>query len=363
MIRYGVICQTFGASGFGLSAAACALTAHLPQPPVTAVSIMPRESGEPDGLPIAHLGGNRLDRVLRRAPGLVPHLLANHVQLVHLHGVWTWAVAAVPALQRHGIRVVISPHGMFEPYIRAQKPARKWLINRLFQRAAVAGADAVHALNTHEALMTADYLNAPHRRCVVIGNGVVAPSLAPPPAGPRVFLYCGRFDPKKDLDRLLDAWERAALPPDEARLDLAGDGDGAYAQRIRERASAMPGVRLLGRVGGPTKAEAFAASHVGILTSHSEGQPIALLESLACGRPVIATTGCRLAVGMGAESAPGWLADDVPGIAKAIRAAVALAPDAAADLGRRSRAHITTHHDWTASGTRMWALYQELIGR
>ncbi|MFC3890521.1 glycosyltransferase [Lentzea rhizosphaerae] len=101
-------------------------------------------------------------------------------------------------------------------------------------------------------------------------------------AGPDVpvALCPARLEPQKRHDVLLDAW---ALVPGDAELWLAGDGSlrGALEARGVDR------VRFLGT--RTDVRDLLEAADVTVLTSDWEGMPIALLESLAAGRPVVAS--------------------------------------------------------------------------
>jgi glycosyltransferase involved in cell wall biosynthesis len=98
-----------------------------------------------------------------------------------------------------------------------------------------------------------------------------------------VALCLARMERPKRHDLLLDAWRHLA---GEEILLLAGDGSQRaqleqHAYPIRDR------VRFLGnRSDVPTL---LAAADVTVLISDSEGLPLAILESLAAGRPVVAS--------------------------------------------------------------------------
>jgi glycosyltransferase involved in cell wall biosynthesis len=105
-----------------------------------------------------------------------------------------------------------------------------------------------------------------------------------PPSRSRTILYVGRLETEKGLDTLLDAWD--ARSSSEFELVLVGDGKLGPALRRRTPL----GVRLTGSL--PRK-EVLAW----MLRSRSlvfpsvlyEGQPIVVLEALACGLPILAS--------------------------------------------------------------------------
>ncbi|SFQ99564.1 Glycosyltransferase involved in cell wall bisynthesis [Lentzea waywayandensis] len=95
-----------------------------------------------------------------------------------------------------------------------------------------------------------------------------------------VALCPARLEPQKRHDVLLDAW---AQIPGDAELWLAGDGS----LRASLEARAPGRVRFLGT--RTDVRDLLEAADVTVLTSDWEGMPIALLESLAADRPIVAS--------------------------------------------------------------------------
>jgi glycosyltransferase involved in cell wall biosynthesis len=110
-------------------------------------------------------------------------------------------------------------------------------------------------------------------------RATVRKSLGTPPDVP-VALCPARLEPQKRHDVLLDAWARV---PGDAELWLAGDG--SLRPELEERAGDR--VRFLGT--RTDVRDLLEAADVTVLTSDWEGMPIALLESLAAGRPIVAS--------------------------------------------------------------------------
>ncbi len=105
------------------------------------------------------------------------------------------------------------------------------------------------------------------------------------PNGAILVGHVGRFDSIKRHEDLFEAAEtlRAADPP----VFFAFAGDGPLLERFRVRAARLGNVLLLSNI---TDVAAFLRSiDIFVLCSEHEGTPQALLEALACGRPVIAT--------------------------------------------------------------------------
>ena len=143
-------------------------------------------------------------------------------------------------------------------------------------------------------------LEVPKERVTIVPNGVDAAVFHPrgkaqaraalgiAPAGSLV-VFVGRLEPQKGVSELLRAFElvRAARP--DVRQALVGDG--VMRREVDAIAQASggallaPGARPLGEV-----ADWLAACDVFTLPSWAEGTPNAVLEALASGRPVVASS-------------------------------------------------------------------------
>ena len=105
-----------------------------------------------------------------------------------------------------------------------------------------------------------------------------------PPSRSRTILYVGRLEPEKGLNTLLDAWEAW----DSSGLELVLVGDGILGPELRRRA--RPGVRLTGSLPRDDVLAWMRRSRALVFPSVLyEGQPIVVLEALACGLPVLAS--------------------------------------------------------------------------
>ncbi len=173
----------------------------------------------------------------------------------------------------------------------------------LLQRHAVRNTSRFVANSSMGRRYLLDRLGAPPERVVLVRNGV---DLAPPKASRAVWrswLGVGRFDvavtmvanltSTKDHLTLLRAWSIVqtcmAAHSVRAWLLLAGrEGDTAFDVRLwAQRLGLQHCVRFLGAV--HDVAGLLQASDVAVLSSHSEGCPNCVLESMACGLPVAGT--------------------------------------------------------------------------
>ena len=125
----------------------------------------------------------------------------------------------------------------------------------------------------------------------VVSNATAIPMAPRPPRtadGPLRFITVGRLSPEKGYDVLIDAAARLAARGLPFHLDIIGDGHlRAALQRQIDDAGLQAHVTLLGpRADIP---DLLAQADVFVLSSHSEGLSIALLEAMGSGLAVIAT--------------------------------------------------------------------------
>jgi glycosyltransferase involved in cell wall biosynthesis len=170
--------------------------------------------------------------------------------------------------------------------------AERWLSRSLVRYVAVSDqlAEAVHR---HERI--------PRERLAVIPNGVadLPPADAGEVAALRTALVGARPGPvvgvaarlvwEKGLDVLLRAWAaRRAAPAERGTLVLAGEGPERSAlERLVKELGIGDSVVLPGTI---TRVACFYRMlDLFVLSSVSEGLPMALLEAMAAGLPIVAT--------------------------------------------------------------------------
>ncbi len=153
----------------------------------------------------------------------------------------------------------------------------------------------------------------------------------------RLVVYVGRLVPEKGLRELIEAC--AACGADEPKLQLALVGEGPMRSEIDARIAALPAlrVRLPGAQGPAEVARWMTAADVVTLPSYSEGHPNVLVEALACGRPVVATTVGGIPEVVDGDSGVLVPARDVGALADGLRAALVRDWDEAALSRRFSR--------------------------
>jgi glycosyltransferase involved in cell wall biosynthesis len=196
---------------------------------------------------------------------------------------------------------------------------------------------------------------------------VVPNSVPLPPAPDRAaeepgrVLFLGQLERRKGVYELLEAF--AALLPafPAARLVLGGQGEVAQLRRRAAELGIEGRVVLLGWIDGPEKQAELARAAVFCLPSHAEGLPMAMLEAMAAGKPVVVTPvgGILDAVQHGANGllvAPGQVAQLAGALGR-------LLGDAGLRrrLGQAARATIAARFDAAVVSGRISDIYRELI--
>ncbi|OGO20956.1 MAG: hypothetical protein A2Z15_02870 [Chloroflexi bacterium RBG_16_50_11] len=113
----------------------------------------------------------------------------------------------------------------------------------------------------------------------------------------KVILFLGRLHQTKGIDLLINAFAGLAKDLSDARLVVAGPDDG-YLPALKNLTAELKleeKVIFTGPVYGEQKLAAYVDADVYALTSSFEAFGISILESLACGTPVVVTDRCGIA--------------------------------------------------------------------
>lgn len=310
---------------------------------------------------------------LRVAPALDMVLRGDPAQLLHLQGLWLYpSIAALRWRRRTRRPVVISAHGMLDPWALRNSEWKKRLALAFFERENLECAACLHALNSAEKeAIRAFGLKAP---VAVIPNGVVLPEKEEAFCRPvclareerKVLLFLGRIHPKKGISETLKAWAmlRTTDPKlvDDWVLMVAGWDDGGHVGKLKREAADLDlgnSVSFVGPVFGTEKDRLLAGVDAFILASHSEGQPMAVLEAWSHSVPVFMTRACNLPEGFD-KGAAVELPTDPVGIARKL--SEALSDPLLPSLGTAGRDLVTTDFSWPAVARELAAVYAWTMG-
>ena len=220
----------------------------------------------------------------RSACTLLRALRRSRPDVVHCHNK-TPTIRAAAVARLAGSRAVISTrHGLVAPPWRLRRELRFWIVAAMLCDRVVAVCDAAWRNMTARARPVA-------HRIVTIRNGATAPLVSDQPVAPRAgftLISVGRLVRAKSFDTLIRAVALARDAVPDLRLWIVGAGhEGPALERLCVELGLGSVVRFYGErrnVGSWLR-----AADVFVLSSVSEGLPIALLEAMAAGLPAIVT--------------------------------------------------------------------------
>lgn len=225
-------------------------------------------------------------------------LLLNriHPNIIHVNCCWLPCSALTQKwAQALGYKVILSPHGMLEPWIVARHYwTKKVPALLLYQRAAIKNADYLHSTAESEKanLLKLGY----NKKIEIIANGIDINSIQLKSTWKKnkKILFLSRIHIKKGIEFLLDAISKLKDKLQGYTIYIAGEGEVKYIQSLKEKAEVLGINNLIffcGGVYGEKKWKLFREADLFILPTYSENFGIVVAEALASGTPVITTKG------------------------------------------------------------------------
>jgi glycosyltransferase involved in cell wall biosynthesis len=315
----------------------------------------------------------------RFSPLLVRQLLkiqSHGREIVHSHGLWTYTSYIAGVLRTQWkCPLVVSPHGSLEPFALKISPRKKALALRFYERHNIMTASCLWSLSEQEkaSIQTYGYTGP----VAIIPNGVnravecsteeiadfrARHNIAP---GSRVLLFLSRIARKKNLPLLLRTFARNVSTRPEWVLLIAGSDEGGHIHEVQALIRALAiekSVRLVGQVSGKEKACAIASASLFVLPSYSEGLPIAVLEAMEYGKPVLVTDGWTFPVTTSARL--GWrVSTNEREFSAALLEAMNTSDKGLAELGRTARSFVRENFNWDAIAEQACSLYASLLDK
>jgi glycosyltransferase involved in cell wall biosynthesis len=170
----------------------------------------------------------------------------------------------------------------------------------------------------------------------------------------RIMVTSSSDVPMKGLVPLLEAVAKLRTEREVELLVIGRPSEGGRVARTIERLGLEPVVRCVTGISDDELACLYAEAQVAVVPSLYEGFSLPAIEAMACGVPLVATTGGAIPEVVGADGTTGLLVtpDDPEALASGIRR-VLEDDDLAARLGEGGRRRVLGRFTWqaTASGT------------
>lgn len=285
--------------------------------------------------------------------------------IVHVNCCWMPACAAVQHIaQKHGYNVVLTPHGMLEPWIiKRHYWTRKVPALLLYQKAAVRKADCIQSTAESECdnLLKLGY----NKNIKVVRLGIDADGIEMKKSWKktRQILFLSRVHVKKGINFLIEAAAVLRSELQGYKILVAGEGDADYVaemKRMIEDNSLQDIVQLIGGVYGDEKWRLFQTSDFFVLPTHSENFGLAIAESLASGTPVITTVGTPWH-DLNDTNSGAWIEIGTQPLVETLRRFLALSDGELEAMGRNGRKLIEEKYSAHVMAKEMMEVYETLI--
>lgn len=280
--------------------------------------------------------------------------------LLHIHAIGP--ALFTPLARLAGLRTVITHHG--PDYDREKWGSTGRMLLRLGERLGVVYANECIAVSrVIQNLLLRKY----GRQSQYIPNGVMLRPIRSThdildrfglePG--RYVLHVSRFVPEKRHIDLIKAFSQASL--NGWKLVLVGglDPGDDYARQIQQEASRNANVLLTGFQGGGDLEELYSNAGLFVLPSSHEGHPIALLEALSYGLPVIASD-IAANVEIGLAEAHYFPLGDIDVLSQRLTRFVSM-PLSSTEK-ERTRSWVASKYDWDAIARETLITYKTAVG-
>lgn len=326
---------------------------------------------ELEGLDNSHLYDFNWPHRWHRSKGLVRGLCESiaSIDLLHVNGFWLHPTYAASRLAcSRGVPYILRPAGALEPWRLKNgrlKRLKKTIYLKFLAKSMMANAACLQADSDQEAK---HFRQMGYRGPItVIPNGIdiseftsgdrsEAEAYWPELKERPVVLFMSRLSREKGLDQLIPVWAdlvKSAAYKD-AMLVIAGPDDRGYGKTVEsiiDKCGMHSHFLLTGMVRGEKKLTLLRRADVFILPSYSENFGIVVAEALACGIPVITTTGTPWQE-LQAFDAGRWVRPEKAELACALLELLDLSESQRRTMGQRGRALVEKRYTWDAAANR-----------
>ena len=286
--------------------------------------------------------------------------LISRPDILHIQSIGPALMA--PLARLLGLRVVVTHHG--PDYDRQKWGSFARLALRLGERFGMRFSNGRIVISK---VIENIVLQSHNRESDLIPNGVLLPEMPrltgtldrlDLEAGKYVVLVSRLVPEKRHLDPI-DAFNRADLPGWKLAIVGASDHPDSYMREVLAKARESANIVCTGLQTGNALRELYGHAGIFVLPSSHEGLPIALLEALSYGLPVVASDiPANLEVGLAGEHY--FPFGNVEALADRLRA-FALQPRSQETIDER-RAWVSSKFNWHEIARKTAAVYRSLLG-
>lgn len=228
---------------------------------------------------------------------------AKNYDLIHLQLFWSFPTLAgsIGSLLNEK-PYVISPGGaLYKNAIYMKSKNIKKLYFHLIAKHYLKRANAIFYTTGDERDNVADFLKISNRSFIIpIGVDLNEYKQLPEKGlfknkypllqDKKYILFLGRINKKKGIDILVEAFKELVKDCDDVYLVIAGPDDAGYKKEIEKKLKdycLLEKTLFPGLLSGQEKLSAYVDAEVFVLSSYSENFAVTVIESIACGTPVV----------------------------------------------------------------------------
>ena len=284
--------------------------------------------------------------------------------LVHVNCCWMPACAFIQQMaQKRNVKVVLTPHGMLEPWIiKRHYWTRKLPALLLYQKAAIQNTDCLQATaeSEKENLLKLGY----NSNIKIVKLGIDAESITMKTSWKKnkQILFLSRVHVKKGINYLIDAVDVLQKELKGYKILVAGEGDADYITTLKQQIAGnglQEIIQLIGGVYGDTKWKLFQTSDFFVLPTNSENFGLAIAESLASGTPVITTVGTPWN-DLNTSNAGAWIEIGTQPLVDTLRRFLSLSDEELEIMGKNGRKLIENKYSSKVMAEEMMEVYQSM---
>ena len=298
-------------------------------------------------------------------------ILKINPTIVHIHGLWRVQTRITSKLLKAGIPYVITPHGMLDKWALNQSQLKKFISWYLWEKKALDNSSFIQVLSTSE-LEYIKKINSSWK-CHLISNGIFMPSKKDLkfkgypkcwenkiPRNSNVLLFFGRFHKKKGINELIKAWEVVSQHSHSKNWWICFVGSGKL-KRLKNFETPSENKRII--VSKPVydleKEKVFRNSSAFILSSFSEGLPMAALEAMSYSMPCLISENCNLteAINIGAAIKTN---PSVIEIIESLKYLIQMNDKEKKRISKLAYDYVASNHNWTNITSQLNYLYRSV---
>ncbi len=284
----------------------------------------------------------------------------NTIDLFHLQGIWQYPsyIGAKIARKDH-IPYLITTHGMLYPQAVKKRMVKKIALN-LFLLKDMERAACIHVTCAEE-MQHLRELGVRSPIAVIPYPVEITNGIENHREIKRVG-YLGRIDRRKNIERIIYAWDKLGKETKNCELVIMGKGDDKYEKFLKNESDrlGLKNVIFTGFLSGLKKQEAIKSLSCLVVSSDFENFGMVIAEALVNKVPVVAPKGSPWQE-LDAHKCGWWIDNDVNTISQTIKKILTLSRDEIEIMGLNGHNLVKDNYSAELGSKKMIQLYQWIL--